>query len=142
MDPSAQDGTGARAAGAYRARLRPRRIGDAKIERFHGEFAPNSQHRALVSPSKRGKGNKARVPDEPPTPAECRAAMTWAQRLKRVFGIDMETSPACDGAVKVIACIEDPVVIKRILDHLKQKAEPNEPSSLPESRAPPTILFA
>jgi len=40
--------------------------------------------------------------------------MTWAQRLKRVFDIDIETCPACGGAVKVIACIEDPVVIKRI----------------------------
>jgi rRNA maturation protein Nop10 len=29
--------------------------------------------------------------------------MTWAQRLKRVFGIDIETCPACGGAVKVIA---------------------------------------
>ena len=68
--------------------------------------------------------------------------MTWAQRLKRVFGIDIETCPACGGAVKVIACIEDPVVIKKILDHLKQKAEANEPRPLPESRAPPTSLFA
>ena len=29
--------------------------------------------------------------------------MTWAQRLKRVFGIDIETCPACGGAVRVIA---------------------------------------
>jgi hypothetical protein len=40
--------------------------------------------------------------------------------------------------VKVIACIEDPVVIKRMLDHPKQKADANEPRPLPESRAPPT----
>jgi hypothetical protein len=42
--------------------------------------------------------------------------------------------------MKVIACIEDPVVIKQILDHLKQKAETNESSPLPESRAPPAGL--
>jgi hypothetical protein len=30
---------------------------------------------------------------------------------------------ACGGAFKVIACIEDPVVIKKILDHLKEKLE-------------------
>lgn len=40
--------------------------------------------------------------------------MSWVQRLKRVFGIGLETCPACGGTVKVIACIEDPVVIKRI----------------------------
>jgi hypothetical protein len=38
----------------------------------------------------------------------------WAQRLKRVFGIDIETCPACGGALRVIACIEDPAVIKKI----------------------------
>ena len=112
------------------------------LTRFHGVFAPNSKHRALVTPAKRGKGNSARVSDESPTPAERRASMTWAQRLKRVFNIDIETCTECGGPVKVIACIEDPVVIKRILDHLKQKAEANEPSPLPESRAPPTSLFA
>ena len=112
------------------------------LTRFHGVFAPNSKHRGLVTPARRGKGNQARVPDEPPTPAERRASMTWAQRLKRVFGIDIEPCPACGGAVKVIACIEDPVVIKRILEHLKQKADANEPSPLPESRAPPMGLFA
>jgi hypothetical protein len=55
------------------------------LTRFHGVFAPNSKHRALVTPAKRGKGNSARVSDESPTPAERRASMTWAQRLKRVF---------------------------------------------------------
>jgi hypothetical protein len=37
------------------------------------------------------KGNKAKRTEEQPTPAERRASMTWAQRLKRVFNIDIET---------------------------------------------------
>ena len=63
------------------------------LTRFHGVFAPNSKHRARVTPAKRGRGGQhARSADpEEPTPAERRAAMTWAQRLKRVFGIDIET---------------------------------------------------
>jgi hypothetical protein len=111
------------------------------LTRFHGVFAPNSKHRALVTPAKRGKGNNAKVSDEPPTPAERRASMTWAQRLKRVFNIDIETCPACGGAVRIIACIEDPVVIQQILDHLKIKDETCEPIPLPESRAPPGARF-
>jgi hypothetical protein len=110
------------------------------LTRFHGVFAPNSKHRALVTPAKRGKGNKPKATDEPQTPAERRASMTWAQRLKRVFNLDVETCRECGGAMKVIACIEDPVVIKKILDHLKEKAETNEPNPLPESRAPPVAL--
>jgi len=32
--------------------------------------------------------------------------MTWAQRLKRVFGIEIETCEVCGGKVRVIASIE------------------------------------
>ena len=111
------------------------------LTRFHGVFAPNSKHRALVTPAKRGRSNQARVTDEPPTPTERRASMTWAQRLKRVFNIDIETCSACGGAVKVIACIEDPAVIQKILTHLKEKAGPEPLGLLPSVRAPPTGLF-
>jgi len=40
----------------------------------------------------------------------------------------------------VIACIEDPAVIKQILAHLKDKAETSEPGALPESRVLPAEL--
>ena len=66
--------------------------------------------------------------------------MTWAKRLKRVFNIDIKTCSQCTGAVKVIACIEDPKVIRQILDHLRQKAQTSESVVLPESRAPPVGL--
>jgi hypothetical protein len=39
--------------------------------------------------------------------------MTWAQRLKRVFNIDIETCRVCGGAVRIIACIEDSQVIEK-----------------------------
>ena len=67
--------------------------------------------------------------------------MTWAQRLKRVFGIDIETCGACGGAVKVIACIEDPVVIEKILTHWQEQETPEPAGLLPESRASPSDLF-
>lgn len=57
--------------------------------------------------------------------------MTRTQRLKRVFNIDIETCRKCGGAVKVIACIEDPVITNKILDHMKEKDEVNEPSAFP-----------
>ena len=47
--------------------------------------------------------------------------MTWAQRLKRVFKIDIETCETCGGTMKVIASIEDPAVIKPILAHLENR---------------------
>ena len=65
-------------------------------------------------------GHQVRSPNGP-TLAKCRASMTWAQHLKRVFGIDIETCRACGGAVRNIACIEDPEGIGKILAHLDSK---------------------
>ena len=109
------------------------------LTRFHGVFAPNSQYRIQVTPSKRGKGSKRNVEEEGQcqSPAARRAAMSWAQRLKRVFNIDIQTCSKCGGAVNVIACIEDPLVIDKILTHLDKKAALSESVVLPQSRAPP-----
>ena len=68
--------------------------------------------------------------------------MSGAQRLKRVFNIDIETCNDCGGTVKVIACIEDPLVIENILAHLQQREqEASEALAqfalLQQSRAPP-----
>ena len=57
------------------------------------------------------------------TPIERHAAMTWAQRLKRVFNIDIEACGRCGGSLKVIACIEDQDIIDRILAHLREKEQ-------------------
>ena len=42
--------------------------------------------------------------------------------MKRVFKIEIETCEHCGGAVKVIASIEDLIVIKKILAHLARRA--------------------
>ena len=83
------------------------------LTRYHGVFAPYSQYRARVTPGRRGRGNKAKAPGpEDATPVAGHAAMNRAQRLKRVFNIDIEICNVCGGNVKVIACIEDPLVIR------------------------------
>jgi hypothetical protein len=110
------------------------------LTRFHGVFAPNSRYRAHITPAKRGKGSKTRRSDEQdPTPRHL--AMSWAQRLKRVFHIDIETCSACGGRVKIIAAIEDPAVIQKILDHLDAKAALADIQKLPERRAPPQAVL-
>lgn len=109
------------------------------LTRYHGIFAPNSRHRARVTPAKRGKGDSPATLDELPERAarKRRAPMTWAQRLKRVFDIDVETCRACGGALRIIACIEDPEVIEKILNHLSEKSAGIDSNRLPETRAPP-----
>jgi hypothetical protein len=40
--------------------------------------------------------------------------MTWAQRLKRVFNIDVSICSQCGGEAKAIASIEDRPIIDKI----------------------------
>jgi len=45
--------------------------------------------------------------------------------------LKIETCKQCGSAVKVIASIEDPVVIKQILDHLENRTKSPQPASHP-----------
>jgi len=111
------------------------------LTRFHGVFAPNSKYRAKVTPARRGNRKKCHsVDDVEQTPAEKRASMTWAKRLKRVFDIDIETCSECGGDVRIIASIEDPAVIKKILVHLDNTASFAATALLPDCRASPSLL--
>jgi hypothetical protein len=55
------------------------------LTRYHGVFAPNSPQRGEVTPGKRGRRAGARSIKEARSEVEHLAAITWAQRLKRVF---------------------------------------------------------
>ncbi|WP_230537344.1 transposase, partial [Teredinibacter turnerae] len=112
----------------------------ANLTRYHGVLAPNSKQRIYVTPAKRGKGNtlKQGVKADEPALIDCHQNMTWAERLKRVFNIDITICSRCGGAVSIIACIEDPSIINKILAHLDAKSAPFiVVSQLPEPRAPP-----
>ena len=103
----------------------------AHLTRYHGVFAPHSRWRAEVTPGGRGKPTTS----DPRTPAERHRAMTWAQRLKRVFGIEIESCEQCGGRVRVIASLSDPALIGKILQHLECRA--TAVGSRPRSRGAP-----
>jgi hypothetical protein len=63
--------------------------------------------------------------------------MTWAQRLKRVFGIDVTTCGHCGGAVRIVASIEEPKAIRAILAHVAKHDALEEAHYRPARRAPP-----
>ena len=116
----------------------------AHLTRFHGVFAPNANLRAQVTPSGRGKRPASdAVPvdvsahDEPRSPEQKRRAMSWAQRLKRVFSIDITTCAHCGGAVRIVASIEEPTAIRAILAHFEKHGALEQAHYRPAARAPP-----
>ena len=101
------------------------------LVRYHGVFAPNAKIRKLIVP----KNNKTTVkkvkdkgddkkPDEAASQDELVAPLTWAQRLKRVFNIDITLCPLCGGTMRVITDITDPDLIQKILDHIAAQPPP------------------
>jgi hypothetical protein len=102
------------------------------LVRYHGVFAPHHQLRAQIVPAKRDRGRQQQgqgAEGACPRPV----SMTWAQRLARVFAIDVTSCERCGGAVKIIACIQSPPSIYEILEHLQSSAQ----LKLPPARAPP-----
>ena len=60
----------------------------------------------------------------------------WAELMQRSFGFDVLACPRCGGRLELIALIEDPAVIRRILSHLGlptavPAARPARPPPLP-----------
>ena len=100
--------------------------------RFYGVLAPNAKLRAMVVPQ------EPEAPAQAVAPAECEAncahyravRLSWARLLKRVFDLDLERCPNCDGELKVIAAILEPPVIEKILTHLglQPRAPPRAPA--------------
>ena len=92
--------------------------------RFHGVLAPNAKLRKAVVPMPT-KPAPAHTGDGAHTLAgSAKGRMRWGQLLKRVFDIDIEHCPHCGGQLKLIAAIEEPAVIQRILTHLGLAAQP------------------
>lgn len=103
--------------------------------RFHGVFTrgglpPNSKHRAVAT--KASAAGKNRLMSwtslQHPRNVGCRVSMIWLQRLNRVLNIDIKICTVCGGTAKGIACIEDPIAINKVLDHLEKKSVPTSPT--------------
>jgi hypothetical protein len=58
-----------------------------------------------------------------------------------VFGIEIEQCVRCGGRLRVIASIEEPDVIERILAHRRERGEEAAPTASLGARAPPQGLL-
>ena len=96
--------------------------------RFHGVLAPNAKLRSKIVPAPPERATETSSDNAHAQGAPAR--MSWARLLKRVFDIDIEHCPNCGGGLKIIAAIEDPPVIIKILSHLglSTRAPPRAPA--------------
>ena len=100
--------------------------------RFHGVLAPNAALRSQIVPGEADLVTASSNETREVPAASTRARMSWAQLLKRVFAIDITACPQCGGTLPLLAAIEDPAVIIKILTHLglPSRAPPRAPARL------------
>ncbi len=107
---------------------------------FHGVVGPAAKWRPLIVPapvaavltcphvpafkeSADPNSEKETIEERSPAPPR-RKNYTWSQLLRRVFDIDVSICELCGGPVKIIAAIEDPTTVQKILDHLALPSKP------------------
>ena len=103
------------------------------LVRYHGVLAPAAKWRSQIVPTAPDNdAGDGLCPHAPRTDASGNRSATrsrnysWAQLMRRVFEIDVLECPQCGGPLRVLAAIQSPGAIRKILDCL----------GLP-SRAPP-----
>ena len=108
------------------------------VVRYHGVLAPSAAWRALVVPEPEKK-------EEPSRHSGCRVTgeisstdtrdvprlreprprnYSWAELMRRVFSIDVLECPDCGGRMRILAAINLPDAIRKILDCLGLPSRP------------------
>jgi len=101
---------------------------------YNGVLAPNAKLRKQVVAYGRETDSEPENEDNQDKEESKPRHYKWADLMKRVFDLDVLCCPKCSGRLKLLALIEDPAVIKKILKHLNLPTE--LPSTCP-ARAPP-----
>ena len=120
---------------------------------YHGLLAPNARWRPEVVADGRLEGAPATGPDGTMGRAEAERrgatkprSWRWAALMRRAFDLDVLRCPCCAGRMELIATIDAPAVIYRILAHLgrpdaRAGPEPAAAGSSPRD-GQPTLPFA
>ncbi len=88
----------------------------------------------LYSNAHRGKVRKAEAdPFHPPInedEPDYMPSKGWAGMIRKVYEVDPLLCPTCGGRMRIIAFIDDPKAIDRIIGHLKLSFQAERPTSL------------
>ena len=103
---------------------------------YYGVFAARAAARAAVVPTPPDASGEA---EAPPRAGKRPVNPGWAGWMQRSFGFDVLACPRCPGRLRLVALIQQPEVVGRILTHLGLSAEL---PLLRPSRDPPVLEWA
>ena len=101
---------------------------------YHGVLAPHARWRShVVRYGRPAPDVNAREREASPRAAGTPGAGTWAALMRRVFDLDVLACPRCGGRLRLIATVEDPAVVSKILAHLGLLHPTDSPGPAPPS---------
>jgi hypothetical protein len=98
--------------------------------RYVGWYSNRARGERAKRERQQGAAPSAAVPTAAQEPVR-QASATWARLIRKVYEADPLACPQCQSPMRVIALIDDPAVVRRILEHLGRWAP------LPPTRSPP-----
>jgi hypothetical protein len=105
------------------------------LVRYYGAYSNRSRGQRRKAEAQL-QGNCSGAAEEPVPPPRERAALRrrWSNLIRRVYEVDPLVCPRCGAEMRVIGFITEPRVIRRIVDHLRQRKKGSRP---PPRRGPP-----
>jgi len=100
---------------------------------YHGVLAPHAGWRREIV----GFGTPPRPNEEAAAPLSGTARpgppryRSWAALMRRAFGLDVLACPRCGGRLRLIAILEEPAVVAKILAHLDRSSSADPPGPAP-----------
>jgi hypothetical protein len=107
------------------------------LVRYYGAYSNRARGQRRKAQAQL-QGNRPGEVEEPiPSPPE-RAALRrrWANLIRRVYEVDPLVCPRCGAEMRVIGFINEPRVIKRILEHIRNRDRVSRP---PPPIGPPLV---
>jgi hypothetical protein len=101
------------------------------LVRYVGWYANRARGERAKNASLPAGGTLSSSVEEPANELAARAKAAWARLIRKVYEVDPLECPKCKGPMRVITLIDDPAVVRRILEHLGLWAP------LPTERSPP-----
>ena len=86
--------------------------------RARGEWAKAQKTQAAPDPVPALGASPIEPVHEPAGAFAARARSAWARLIRKVYEADPLECPKCHGPMRIIALIDDPPVVRRILEHL------------------------
>ena len=108
-----------------------------------GPFAPPIAAPPALSPVPPRPGPEPAAPEStappapslpPSAPKRAPPVWAWADLMRRMFAIDVLACAGCGGRLRLLATIEDPTTVTKILAHL---GLPTEAPAVTPARSPP-----